>query len=693
MINSIDDLLFPPPSKPPSVEFPSHELTHVLSGTKQFLDNIFGKTTSGGISLKTTMTKPDGPFFKPIVVSTSDEALAKIFEFRDNKDIIFGCSSFEGGSKKENVKEFTTVWLDRDCETDDEQDEVKNQLSSFQLPPSYIVCSGKGIHAYWLLNAPSTDFERVESILKGLAKELKGDFKSAEYARHLRVPGSFNHKYDPPKPVEIISANPDRVYQLADFEPYRKQTEQSEPPAKDMVTTQGITVGYPKIPLNLIDEGFTNCKVLSSMRRNATENGRLSDPGNSERDARIFLGNYCLCFENGKDWADKNIFSKLTDYDPSITEKNLNSLHGKQPRCSAMCAEQCSAIKLTRGTTPITFPNITLGTWTVAKSNTNDKSIFTPRNLYDLYQQEDSGEEKNIIDKILGVGEVLVLGGPPKIGKTWLALHACFRLASGTPFYGFKVPEPKKVLYLFAEGSDHHLKKRVEHALKSLPPGFEDNIKMISSISTGGRIKLDDEDDQKGIIRISKDFDVVVIDPYYRFLKSGDENNHSDQRQIQDFLDVLKSDGKSIIMTHHTNKASKGYGGIQELRGAGVDCFADSSIILFSKSNKINLSFTLRHSEPMDDVQTDDLSNFNYIQDICKPKKNKVSPEDIYNFIRCEGEVESLQPFYDKFCSTAGESTIKTAVNQAVKIYPIKVCKSKGNKNVYKLKSVNPVIG
>ena len=66
------------------------------------------------------------------------------------------------------------------------------------LPPSIVVYSGHGLHAYWLLPEalPATDenIARVEAALKKLAVVFAGDPAVCECSRLMRLPGSHNTK-------------------------------------------------------------------------------------------------------------------------------------------------------------------------------------------------------------------------------------------------------------------------------------------------------------------------------------------------------------------------------------------------------------------------------------------------------------------------------------------------------------------
>jgi hypothetical protein len=90
---------------------------------------------------------------------------------------------------------------------------LKEFCVKVELPePNVVVNSGTGVHAYWVFDE---FLSRVQWLVyagkfKALMKSngLHADpSRTADIASVLRVPGTFNQKYSPPRPVCIISSN------------------------------------------------------------------------------------------------------------------------------------------------------------------------------------------------------------------------------------------------------------------------------------------------------------------------------------------------------------------------------------------------------------------------------------------------------------------------------------------------------
>lgn len=91
------------------------------------------------------------------------------------------------------------------------------------FPPSVIVDSGGGYHCYWLLSEPflietEQDRERADRLQKGWVAYAGADASAKDLARMLRLPGTYNFKYTPPRLVYWVKYDLERTYPLAELE-------------------------------------------------------------------------------------------------------------------------------------------------------------------------------------------------------------------------------------------------------------------------------------------------------------------------------------------------------------------------------------------------------------------------------------------------------------------------------------------
>lgn len=110
------------------------------------------------------------------------------------------------------------LWVDIDFSKTPREEALK-RLREFPIRASVGVLSGGGIHAYWLLREPvvGDELRRVPPTNRALATALGGDH-AHDLARILRLPGTLNLKYTPPRPCEVVVWRPELRYTLLDFE-------------------------------------------------------------------------------------------------------------------------------------------------------------------------------------------------------------------------------------------------------------------------------------------------------------------------------------------------------------------------------------------------------------------------------------------------------------------------------------------
>lgn len=119
----------------------------------------------------------------------------------------------------------SVLWVD--CDKYDDLHSFLAQLEQLPLPPSVIIHSGKGIHAYWLLDKFETDLTAIKAANIAIGEQLNAlQPDSADHcfdlARVLRVPGSLNYKHAHTPLVHFLSQT-DRIYALAQFPKSAKQ--------------------------------------------------------------------------------------------------------------------------------------------------------------------------------------------------------------------------------------------------------------------------------------------------------------------------------------------------------------------------------------------------------------------------------------------------------------------------------------
>ncbi len=101
--------------------------------------------------------------------------------------------------------------------------------------PSVLVDSGGGIHGYWLLREPwmldTDDARQAAEIVQRLwvQRVIGADPSVHDLVRILRVPGTTNFKYDPPRPVQFLACEIDCSYALQALTAHLPPIHEAEP--------------------------------------------------------------------------------------------------------------------------------------------------------------------------------------------------------------------------------------------------------------------------------------------------------------------------------------------------------------------------------------------------------------------------------------------------------------------------------
>lgn len=117
--------------------------------------------------------------------------------------VYFGCCTRAArarSGRREDLAESIAAWVDIDTyKLGISVDDAVAALRSCPFPPTVIVLSGGGVHAYWLWREPillqgDDEPTRLDAVLGQLAGVFCGDPLPAQIAAVMRLPGSHNSK-------------------------------------------------------------------------------------------------------------------------------------------------------------------------------------------------------------------------------------------------------------------------------------------------------------------------------------------------------------------------------------------------------------------------------------------------------------------------------------------------------------------
>ena len=143
-----------------------------------------------------------------------------------------------------------------------------------------------------------------------------------------------------------------------------------------------------------------------------------------------------------------------------------------------------------------------------------------------------------------------LLAGAPKIGKSWLALWLCLRVAQGKPLWNFAT-KPCEVLYLCLEDSFQRIQSRLFDLTEDAPPSLHFAV-MAEQLHSGLVSQIEQ------FLREHPATGLVVIDTLQRIRAAGNEANPyaSDYRDIGLLKSLADRHRIAIMLIHHLRKLS-----------------------------------------------------------------------------------------------------------------------------------------
>ncbi len=171
------------------------------------------------------------------------------------------------GKEIKDVCGLSTLWADIDAH-DKPKEEAWQIVERLNPPPSVIVDSGGGYHAYWLLDGfyPTPDEtarDDAGAIERGLVKHMGGDMAATDLARIFRIPGTLNIKPESMSMSKIIKFEPDLRYPISVFSGMKETVNATN--QNKLITKNEIY----QAPLAVLKKALRECEFFQYCQDNA----------------------------------------------------------------------------------------------------------------------------------------------------------------------------------------------------------------------------------------------------------------------------------------------------------------------------------------------------------------------------------------------------------------------------------------
>ncbi len=454
------------------------------------------------------------------------------------------------GSGKSACTRVGAVWVDLDAEID--REEAEKRFSAFPTPPSCVVRTGHGYHAYWLLvtMAEGDDLARVEAVNRGIAQLIGGDVACHDISRIMRVPGSINYKRTSVQGKFVAKVVPDLPrFLLEQLEgqldicrseagppPGRipggmEKSEATPPPAEPSHPTQGTEPG-PTEPWEGVEEGRRNQSAFALAIK-------LRRYGQTEQ----------MCARALRDWNRRNR--------PPLPD-----------------AELCSVIhSVYHGPGAKEHPPVCTVSAPEALEQQPARPKIPPDSCWQAGELKEAGKEpvQFTVDAIVPARGVTILSGEGGIGKSFLALDLAVAVAAGRDWVSKFPVMQGPVLYIDLENDEATIGRR----LVQLCAGMDIDIDSLPLYipkrgKPGVELMLDTPEGRAWLWGAVEQYSprLVIIDSLIA-AHQGDENSNVLMRQLIGGLDGIAREGRlGIVVIHHQRKRGAVNDAGQLMRGA-----------------------------------------------------------------------------------------------------------------------------
>ncbi|RKZ07898.1 conjugal transfer protein TraC, partial [bacterium] len=141
------------------------------------------------------------------------------------------------------------------------------------------------------------------------------------------------------------------------------------------------------------------------------------------------------------------------------------------------------------------------------------------------------------------------------VGKTFFALEMALGAATGTPFLGWHVEKPVRVLYIDGEMSMIDIQQRLlkmERGRRDQLPGMINFI--TPEMQEGPPPDLSQPGWHRRLEPLVQEVDLIIVDNISTLCRSGNENDAESWQVVQLWAIQQKSAGRSVVFIHHAGK-------------------------------------------------------------------------------------------------------------------------------------------
>jgi len=423
--------------------------------------------------------------------------------------------------------------------------EAEKRIADADLPkPNVFVSSGSGIHAYWRLAEPMTNLDSWRDRQKALIAALDSDHVVHDPPRIMRLPGTANRKYDPPRLCKLIFCYPVSRHLITAFpKVYKKES------APTFQNGTAINVNANDIERRAIAYLQAMPPAISGQHGHdktyAAATSLVHGFGLGSNVALRLLEDYYNPKCNPH-WSERELIHKIEDA--------ANKPHNKP---FGYLRDSSSPILTNKGLSIMTVPNNSQEI--TNNQTTNSELTNRSRAHVKCFAEIKSTKIEWLWPGRIALGKLTVIAGPPGLGKSFLTCDLAARVSTGLLLPDSNHFVCGDVLMLNAEDDPADtIRPRLDAAGADVR-----RIRFMDGVAKAGEKNIDpfDLDQHTPILReyiqFSSATKLVVIDPVTAFTGSVNDHRNTQVRALLRPLSELANEsGVSIVMVTHLNKGT-----------------------------------------------------------------------------------------------------------------------------------------
>ena len=194
-----------------------------------------------------------------------------------------------------------------------------------------------------------------------------------------------------------------------------------------------------------------------------------------------------------------------------------------------------------------------------------------------------------LVDDLLAPG-LYIMAGAPKVGKSWLALWLCTRIASGKPVWKFAT-QHSTVLYLCLEDN----RQRIQNRLSEMVGGEPDDFSSLHFSTEAQTLTAPEKGVDTGLLKQLHEFvagqpdtRLIVIDTLQKVRTAADVSYGCDYNDLSLLKSFADHHHLTVLVIHHLRKM-KDDDLLNRISGTtGISGAADGTLVLIRSKRSEN---------------------------------------------------------------------------------------------------------